>query len=402
MDILNNGNVAFMVVTTVLVFFMTPGLAFFYGGLVPKKNSITMMMYTFIAIGVVTVLWTLGGFSMVFGKDIAGVIGSPMEYFMLHGVDFSINPRYGSSIPFLMFFMYQLMFAIITAPLMTGAIADRVNITGWIKILVLWMIFIYFPVAHWIWGGGFLAQYGFVDYAGGTVIHATAGFSALIGVFYLGKRYVMPKRDYSNINLMLIGAAILLFGWFGFNSGGALCSGETAAIAFTNTGIAAGFATIVWVILAYSRDKKFSMVELTTGAVAGLATITPCSGYVTPQSAVYIGIIAALVCYCCLQFSRKMRWDDALGVWGVHGMGGLTGSILIGVFAAYDVNQVAGGGKQFLVQLLGVLFVVAYTCLVTWIILKVSDATGSIRVPKEVQEKGLDEAYTMEVNKDED
>ena len=275
---MNNGNVAFMVVTTVLVCFLTPGLAFFYGGLTPNKNSITMMMYNCIAIGIVTVMWTLGGFSLVFGEDIGGVIGSPIEYLMLHHVDFSINARYGSSIPFLMFFMYQLMFAIITAPLMTGAIADRINITGWIKVLVLWMIFVYFPVAHWVWGGGFLAKFGFVDYAGGTVIHATAGFSALVGILYFGRRASMPKKDYSNINLMLVGAAILLFGWFGFNSGGALCSGETAAIAFTNTGIAAGFATVVWIIITYIRDKKFSMVELATGAVAGLATITPCAG----------------------------------------------------------------------------------------------------------------------------
>lgn len=399
-DVINNGNVAFMVITTVLVFIMTPGLAFFYGGLVPKKNTLTMMMYTFIAIGVVTVLWTLGGFSIVFGKDLGGVLGSPTEYFMLKGVDFSINPEYGSSIPFLMFFMYQLMFAIITAPLMTGAIASRITISGWVKVLVLWMILIYFPVAHWIWGGGFLSKLGFVDYAGGTVIHATAGFSALIGVLYFGKRYVMPKRDYSNINLVLIGAALLLFGWFGFNSGGALASGQTAAIAFTNTGIAAAFATVVWVIISYIKDKKYSMVELTTGAVAGLATITPCSGYVTPQGAVAIGIIAAFACYGFLQLSRKLQWDDALGVWGVHGMGGVTGSLLVGLFAVKEVNNISGGIDQFLIQLLGVAIVVAYTCIVCWIIFKVCDLTGSIRVPAEVQEKGLDREYMTEVEDD--
>ena len=395
-DILNTGNVAFMIATTVLVFFMTPGLAFFYGGLVPKKNSLTMMMYSFIAIGVVTVLWTLGGFSMVFGTDHGGVIGSPVEYFMLNNVVFDVNSSYGSTIPFLMFFMYQLMFAIITAPLMTGAIAGRITISGWVKVLVLWMILIYFPVAHWIWGGGFLAKMGFVDYAGGTVIHATAGFSALIGVLFFGKRYVKPRRDYSNMNLVLIGTAILLFGWFGFNSGGALASGETAAIAFTNTGIAAGFATIVWVIIAYWRDKKYSFVELTTGAVAGLATITPCAGYVTPQGAVAIGIIAAIVCHSCLWLSRKLKWDDALGVWGVHGMGGVTGSILVGIFAVAEVNTVAGGVHQFLVQLLGVAIVVAYSSLVCWLIFKLCDSLGSIRVPEEVQKKGLDQEYLIE------
>lgn len=396
-DILNTGNVAFMVITTVLVFFMTPGLAFFYGGLVPKKNSLTMMMYTFIAIGIVTVLWTLGGFSMVFGKDIGGVIGNPAEYFMLRGVDFSINPAYGSTIPFLMFFMYQLMFAIITAPLMTGAIAGRITINGWIAVLIPWMILIYFPVAHIVWGGGFLAKMGFVDYAGGTVIHATAGFSALVGVLYFGKRYVMPKRDYSNLNLVLVGMAILIFGWFGFNSGGAMASGQTAAIAFTNTGIAAGFATIVWIIISYARDKKYSFVELTTGGVAGLATITPCAGYVTPQGAIAIGIIAAVVSQCCLAFSRKMKWDDALGVWGVHGMGGVTGSILVGIFAAGQVNGISGSGHQFLIQLLGVSIVVAYTVVVCWLIFKVADKSFKIRVPEKVQETGLDKEYLTEI-----
>lgn len=400
LDTINNGNVAFMILTTVLVFIMIPGLAFFYGGLVPKKNMLTMMMYTFIAIFLVPILWTLGGFSMVFGTDIGGVIGSPLDFFMLKGVDFIVHPEYGSSIPFLMFFMYQMMFAIITAPLMTGAIASRINISGWIKMLIPWMILIYFPVAHWIWGGGFLSQLGFVDYAGGTVIHATAGFSALIGVIYFGKRHVMPKKDYGNINLVLIGTTLLLFGWFGFNSGGALSSGQTAAIAFTNTGIAAAFSTIVWVIITYVKNKKYSMVELTTGAIAGLATITPCSGYVTPQASVLIGVIAAFVCYGCLQLSRKLKLDDALGVWGVHGMGGVAGSLLVGIFAAKEVNSVSGGLHQFGIQLLGVAIVIVYTSIVCWLILKVCDVTTSIRVPEEVQEKGLDQTYMMEVDND--
>lgn len=394
-NILNTGNVAFMVVTTVLVFLMIPGLAFFYGGLVPKKNAMTMMMYTFISIGVVTVLWTLGGFSMVFGEDVGGVIGNPYTYFMLRGVDFSINPHYGSTIPFLMFFMYQLMFAIITAPLMTGAIAGRITIGGWIRVLILWMILIYFPIAHIIWGNGFLAQLGFVDYAGGAVIHVTAGFSALIGVFFFGKRYSTPKREYGNMNIVLIGAAFLLFGWFGFNSGGALTSGQTAAIAFTNTGIAAGFATVIWTIIAYMRDKKYSFVELTTGAVAGLATITPCAGYVTPQGAVAIGIIAAFACFFFLWLSRKLQWDDALGVWGVHGMGGLTGSLLVGLFAVKEVNGVDGGMHQFLIQLMGVSIVVVYSCIVCWGIFKVCDMIHTIKVPDKVQETGLDNKYII-------
>ena len=340
MYIINNGDVAFMVITTVLVFVMTPGLALFYGGLMEKKNSITMMMYTMIAIGIVTIMWVLGGFSLVFGSDLGGVIGNPVDYFVMRNVDFTINPNYGSQLPFLMFFMYQLMFAIITAPLMTGAFANRVSIKGWIWLLILWMLFIYFPVAHWVWGGGFLSKMGFVDYAGGSVIHITAAFSGLAAIIYLGKRTAIQAKAYGNLYMVVIGGTLLLFGWFGFNSGGALAGGETAAIAFTNTGVASAFAMITWVILSYIKEKKFSMVELVTGAVAGLATITPASGYVNPQEAALIGIIGALICFGSLAFARKMKWDDALGVWGVHGMGGFSGSLMIGTFALSIVNDV--------------------------------------------------------------
>lgn len=396
MQTINNGDVAFMVITTVLVFFMTPGLAFFYGGLVEKKNSLTMILYTFIAIGIVTVMWALGGFSMVFGADRGGLIGNPGQYFLLRGVDFSVNPAYGSKIPFLMFFMYQLMFAIITAPLMTGAFANRLSPGNWIKLLVFWMLIVYFPVAHWVWGGGFLSKIGFVDYAGGTVIHTTAGFSSLIAILILGKRLVIPKRVYGNINMVLIGAAILLFGWFGFNSGGALASGETAAIAFTNTGIAAGFATIVWIIISYYRTRRFSLIDLTTGAVAGLATITPASGYVTPQSSAIIGIIAAVVCYFCVEFLKRRKVDDALGVWGVHGMGGFTGTLLIGVFANSEVNHVASGGHQFLIQLFGVALVAVYAMVCTWVIMKAINAVSPLKVSLETQTEGLDKTYMSE------
>lgn len=390
MPTINNGDVAFMVVTTVLVFLMTPGLAFFYGGLVEKRNSLTMMMYSFIAIGVVTVMWTLGGFSLVFGRDIGGFIGDISQYFMLKGVDFTVNPIYGSRIPFLMYFMYQLMFAIITAPLMTGAFANRMNIVGWIKFLVLWMIVIYFPVAHWVWGGGFLAKWGFVDYAGGTVIHTTAGFGALAAILFLGKRAVRPHKGPGNIALVLIGGAILLFGWFGFNSGGALAGGETAALAFTNTGIAAGFASIVWVIISYIKEKHFSIVEFITGAVAGLATITPCSGYVTPQGSIFIGIIAAVACFIFVHLAKSLKLDDALDVWGVHGMGGFIGTLLIGLFAVSAVNGISASFNQFIVQLYGVVIVAAYSFILTFVILKICDMTGTIRVSPEVQKEGLD------------
>lgn len=393
---INNGDVAFMVITTVLVFFMTPGLAFFYGGLVEKKNALTMMMYTFLSVGVVTILWVLGGFSFVFGDDLWGIVGNPVSYFMLKDVDFTINPHYGSQIPFLMFFMYQLMFAIITAPLMTGAFANRMKLGGWIKLMIFWNLLIYFPVAHWVWGGGFLSDWGFVDYAGGTVIHVAAGFAALASVLYFGRRAYISGGTPGNTVWMAIGGSILLFGWFGFNSGGALASGETAAIAFTNTGIAAGFAAMIWVMLAYMCDKKFSLVEFMTGAVAGLATITPASGYINPQGAVLVGIVAPFVCFFFLSFTKKMRWDDALGVWGVHGMGGFTGTILIGFLAVSEVNAVYASGHQIMVQSLGALFVAAYSFIVTYLLLRVINLFGSIRIPDSVQEDGLDKHYLKE------
>ena len=396
MYIINNGDVAFMVITTVLVFVMTPGLALFYGGLMEKKNSITMMMYTMIAIGIVTIMWVLGGFSLVFGSDLGGVIGNPVDYFVMRNVDFTINPNYGSQLPFLMFFMYQLMFAIITAPLMTGAFANRVSIKGWIWLLILWMLFIYFPVAHWVWGGGFLSKMGFVDYAGGSVIHITAAFSGLAAIIYLGKRTAIQAKAYGNLYMVVIGGTLLLFGWFGFNSGGALAGGETAAIAFTNTGVASAFAMITWVILSYIKEKKFSMVELVTGAVAGLATITPASGYVNPQEAALIGIIGALICFGSLAFARKMKWDDALGVWGVHGMGGFSGTIMIGIFALSIVNDVQASTKQFLVQLVGAILIAIYSFVLTWIIIKICDYKGGVRVSPKIQEYGLDQEYLTE------
>ncbi|MFI3314736.1 MAG: ammonium transporter [Rikenellaceae bacterium] len=385
----NTGNVAFMMLATLLVFIMTPGLAFFYGGLVERKNSLTMMFYTFISIGIVTVMWYFGGFSLVFGSDIGGVIGDISQYFMLKDVDFDINKEYGDTIPFLMFFIYQLMFAIITAPLMTGAFANRLSPFGWIRMQVLWMLLIYFPVAHMVWGGGFLSEIGFVDYAGGCVIHATAGFSSLVAILILGPRSKKPKQGYGNINLVLLGTALLMFGWFGFNSGGALAADKIAAIAFVNSAIAAAFALVVWVLITYLYKRKLSFVELTTGAIAGLATITPASGYVTPQSAALIGVLAAIGCYYFVELLKRFKVDDALGVWGVHGMGGFMGTVYIGIFASMRVNGVEASLSQFTVQLLGVVGVSIYSMVVTWIIMKLIGG----KIPDYIQEKGLDSEY---------
>lgn len=392
-----HGDVAFMIVSTVLVLFMTPGLAFFYGGLVERKNSLTMMFQTFICIGVVTVLWILGGFSLVFGTDIGGVIGNPLDFFALQNVTFTPNIEYSDTIPFILFFMYQLMFAIITAPLMTGAFANRLTVGGWIRIVILWMILIYFPVAHWVWGGGFLAKLGFLDYAGGTVIHITSGFGCLGGLYYIGPRAVKNEEGPFHLGLVVIGASILLFGWFGFNAGGSLAAAEIAAIVFANTAIAAASGMVTWCILYYIEKKRFSFFEMIVGMVAGLATVTPAAGYVGPVAAFLIGIIAGVICFFCVLFEHKWkRLDDALDVWGVHGMGGFIGSLCIGLLSNPVINGVYLGLRQFLIQLLGSVLVGIYSIVLTYAIFWICDKTASIKVSPEVQKSGLDYEFFEE------
>lgn len=387
-----HGDVAFMIISTVLVLIMTPGLALFYGGLVEKKNSLTIMFQCFISIGIVTILWIFGGFGMVFGSDINGIIGNPLNYFAFTGMDYLINPKYSSNIPFLLFFMYQLMFAIITAPLMTGAFANRITISGWIKVLILWMILIYFPVAHWVWGGGFLSKMGFVDYAGGAVIHITAGFGCLGGISVLGSRTQKNTKGPFNLGLVTIGAGLLLFGWFGFNAGGSLAAADTASIVFTNTGVASAFGMITWCILHYIEHKRFSFLEMIVGAVAGLATITPCAGYITPYSSILVGVLGALVCFFCVILERKL-FDDALDVWGTHGMGGFLGTILIGVFANNTINGIQAGINQLLIQLFGAVLIAIYSFILTYIIFVVINKMKTIKVSEEIQKEGLDKVF---------
>ena len=288
--------------------------------------------------------------------------------------------------------MYQLMFAIITAPLMTGAFANRLTISGWIKVLIPWMILIYFPVAHWVWGGGFLAKMGFVDFAGGAVIHITSGFGCLGALMVLGKRKYKNEKGPFNLGLVAIGGALLLFGWFGFNAGGTLEAGQTAAIVFTNTGVAAASGMIVWLLLHARHAKRASFFEMIVGAVAGLATITPAAGYITPYSSIFVGILGALVCFFCVILERKL-FDDALDVWGTHGMGGFLGTLLIGVFANISINGVEAGFSQFLIQAGGAILIAVYSIVVTYLICFVVDKTKSIKVSPEVQKSGLDKEF---------
>ena len=399
---------ALVLISAALVFVMTPGLAFFYGGLVRRKNVLSIMMQSFISMGIVTIIWVFGGFSLAFGKSLGGVIGD-LRYFALNGVGFAPGVVAGvqQKIPFLAYFVFQEMFAIITPALITGAFADRVTFKSYLIFLVFWSILVYLPLAHWTWGGGLLAKLGVVDFAGGIVVHMSAGFAALASVFIVGRRKLLPKEKVlpHNITYVALGAGLLWFGWFGFNGGSALAANGLASLAFVNTDISASLAMVTWLLISWTHEGKPSMTGAMTGAVAGLVSITPAAGYVQPWAAAVIGVITGFVCYSAIQLRAKWGWDDALDVWACHGVGGTLGTILVGVFAARAVNGVSGliegNVRQFGVQLLAALIVIVYAFGVTWLILKIQGHFMPVRVPDEIEEKGLDEgefgeeAYTL-------
>lgn len=394
---INSGDTAFILISAALVCLMTPGLAFFYGGLVRRKNILTIMLQSFISMGIVTAIWVTFGFSLAFAPTRSGIIGN-FEYAFLNGVGIQPSATYGSTIPFLAYFIYQEMFAIITPALITGAFADRVNFKSYLEFLILWSILVYIPVAHWVWGGGFLSTLGVVDFAGGIVVHATAGIAALVSVFFLGKRRILPGENTApnNIAYVALGTGLLWFGWFGFNGGSALAANGVASIAFVNTDIAGSVAMIVWLVITWIKDKKPTMIGTLTGSIAGLATITPCAGYVEPWAAFIIGALASIVCYGAVVIKEKLEWDDALDVWGVHGVGGILGSILVGVFASKSVNGISGlvegNLRQLGVQIAAVVIVGVYSYIVTYLIFKLLDAFSPVRVSPEVEERGLDES----------
>jgi ammonium transporter, Amt family len=401
MQVIDTGDTAFVLISGALVGLMTPGLAFFYGGLVRRKNVLTIMMQSFISMGVVTVIWVLGGYSLAFGTSTAGVIGD-LHYFALQGLDRVPAALDGVRIPVLAHFGYQEMFAIITPALVTGAFADRVTFKAYLWFLVIWSLLIYIPFCHWIWGGGFMSHLiggkGVADFAGGIVVHVSAGMAALASVFVVGKRKISEgeKTAPHNIAFVALGTGLLWFGWFGFNGGSALGANALAATAFVNTDIAGSVAMIAWLFISWWHEKRPSMVGALTGAVAGLATVTPAAGYVRPWAAAIIGLAAAVVCYLAVQFRIKRDWDDALDVWGVHGVGGILGTILTGVFAVSAVNKVSGliegDTTQFLVQVVAVAIAGVYSFGVTYGGLKLINLFTPVRVADEVEYKGLDEA----------
>jgi ammonium transporter, Amt family len=390
---IDTGSTGFMLLACSLVMLMTPGLAFFYGGLATKRNILGIMIQSFVSLGWTTVLWFIFGYSLCFSGGEGGIIGNFDKVF-LHGV--GINSMYSNGkIPEIVFIAYQMMFAIITPALITGAFVNRVTFKSYVIFLTVWQIFVYYPFVHMIWGGGLMAQMGVLDFAGGIVVHATAGFAALASVFYIGGR--TDKKSVPNsIPLVAIGSGLLWFGWYGFNAGSEVAVDKVTAVAFLNTDIAASFATIAWVVIEWIRERKPKFVGLLTGSIAGLATITPCAGFVPIWASPIIGTIAGLMCYLAVQWKNKMKWDDALDVWGVHGVGGFLGTILLGVFASKAINSagadglIYGGGSFFMKQVLAVVVASAYAFIFTYIMLALINRITRVRVSEQDELQGLD------------
>ena len=404
----DTGSTGFMLIATSLVMLMTPGLAFFYGGLVGRKNVLTIMIQSFVSLGWTTILWFVFGYSLCFSGGQGGIIGN-FDLAFLAGTDLNTVFTGNNHIPLYVFVAYQMMFAIITPALITGAFTNRVKFPAYMIFLTLWLVFVYFPLVHMVWGGGLLAEWGVLDFAGGIVVHASAGMAALASVFYVGKRNVIERGPHS-IPLVALGTGLLWFGWYGFNAGSELQVDSITAAAFINTDVAASFAAIVWLFLAWILEKKPKFVGLLTGAVAGLATITPAAGFVTIQQAAIIGIAAGVICYFAVSLKNKLHWDDALDVWGVHGVGGSLGVIMLGLFATSTVNPmvttngllVGGGFEFFLKQLITILIVCTYAFVFTYVMLWLINFITPVKVTKQEEETGLDNSLHGELAYEQD
>jgi ammonium transporter, Amt family len=395
---IDTGDTTWILISTALVMLMTPGLALFYGGMVRQKNVLGTIMQSFVALGVVTVQWVLIGYSLAFGPDIKGIIGG-LQWVGLNGVGLTPNPDYAATVPHQAFMMFQMMFAIITPALISGAFAERFKFSTYLIFVFLWSTFVYAPLAHWVWGvGGWLRSLGALDFAGGLVVHISSGVSALAAALIIGKRKGhghehMPPH---NLTMTLLGAALLWFGWFGFNGGSAVASGALATSAFMTTHIAAAAATLSWLFIEWKYRGKPTLLGAASGAVAGLVAITPASGFVGPLAALAIGFGAGAVCYFGVNIKNFFGYDDSLDAVGVHGVGGTFGALATGLFASKAINAAGADGAFFgnpsllLVQLLSVVVAIIYAFSITWIILKVLDRTMGLRVQQEEEVEGLD------------
>ena len=395
---IDTGDTAWILVSTALVMLMTPGLAMFYGGMVRRKNVLGTIMHSFIAIALVSLQWILCGYSLSFGPDVKGLIGS-FSWIGLNGVGLTPNADYAPTIPHLLFMAYQMMFAVITPALISGAVAERMKFSAFLIFTLVWTTIVYDPVAHWVWGtGGWLKNLGVLDFAGGIVVHATSGFSALAAALYIGKRkgFLHEHMPPHNLPMTVLGAGLLWFGWFGFNAGSALSSGTLATMAFLTTHVAACSATITWVVVEWLHRGKPTMFGAATGSIAGLATITPAAGFVGPFPALGIGIAAGIVCYIALNAKTKFGYDDSLDAFGVHGVGGTLGTLMAGLFASLAINAAGANGaffgntKQFFIQAGAVGLVALYSFVVSFVMLKVLDATIGLRIDAEHETEGLD------------
>jgi Amt family ammonium transporter len=397
---LDTGNTGFMLLCTSLVMLMTPGLAFFYGGLVGRKNVLAIMMQSFVSMGWTTIIWLAVGYSLCFSGDTAGIIGN-LDKAFLNGVQLDSPSVLNPSIPEIVFIAYQMMFAIITPALITGAFANRVTFKAYLLFLTFWLLFVYFPFVHMIWGGGILAKWGVLDFAGGIVVHNIAGLAALASVLFVGRRKVVEGGPHS-IPLVALGTGLLWFGWYGFNAGSEFRVDSTTAVAFLNTDVAASFAAIAWLATGWIFEKRPSFVGLLTGAVAGLATITPAAGYVSPIAAVIIGIASGVVCYGAVSLKNRLHWDDALDVWGVHGVGGFLGIVMLGVLATTTFNPagtnglLAGNPEFFLRQLVAVAISSVWAFGFTYGMLWLIDRVTPVRVSEDVEARGLDSGLHQE------
>ncbi len=409
MEGINGADTGWMMVSVALVMLMTPGLALFYGGMVRSKNVLSTCMHSFFAMGLMTLQWIFIGYSLAFGEDTgSGFIGG-LDFAFLNGVGLEPN----GSIPHLLFMAFQMMFAIITPALISGAFAERLKFSAYAVFILLWGTLVYDPICHWVWGpGGWLAARGALDFAGGTVVHLSSGVSALVFAIVIGKR--KRPRPPHNLPLVLLGAALLWFGWFGFNAGSALASNANAALALVNTHIAAATAGFTWALAEWFTQKKPTALGVASGLVAGLVVITPAAGFVGPMASVALGAAAGLVCYGAVLLKDRAGYDDSLDAFGIHGVGGALGAILTGVFASKVWNGdpkdpsagtdglLAGNSSQFVEQLIGVGAAAVYAAVVTFVLLKIIDAVIGLRVEEEAERDGLDgrlhgeEAYHYE------
>lgn len=395
---LNSGDTAFVLLCAALVLFMTPGLAFFYGGMVRRKNVLGTIMHSFFIIGVISVVWAVVGYSLAFGPDHGGLIGD-LSWAGLRGVGGDANKDYAATIPHLAFMIYQCMFAVITPALITGAFAERIKFKSFLVFIVLWSVLVYSPVAHWVWGtNGWIRNLGALDFAGGTVVHVSSAAAALACAICVGRRRefgssaILPH----NLPMTVLGAGILWFGWFGFNAGSALAANGLAANAFVVTHLAAAAATVSWVAIEWHHNGKPTTLGAASGCVAGLVAITPASGFVSPMAAIIIGLLAGGVCYCGILLKWKLKYDDALDVVGVHGIGGSLGALLTGVFASKAINDaganglIHGNAALVGVQIVAIVVTIVYSFGLSFIILKVLDKIMGLRVDDESEQIGLD------------